>query len=91
MRVRVRFGNRAKEVAREAADGAHDVVVKCPERGRIDRYLANNCICPVQLLNSDGTLVSGESLRSLGALNAVKDKLVRNDMGVQTGVHTFAG
>ena len=91
MRVRVRFGNRAREVAREAADGGHDVVVKCAERGRTDRYLSNNCNCPVQLLKSDGSLVSGESLRSLGSLRAVKDKLVRGDMGAQTGIHTFAG
>lgn len=91
MRVRVRFGNRAKEVAREAADGGHDVVVKCSEKGRIDRYLSSNCMCPVQLLKSDGSLVSGESLRSLGSLRAVKDKLVGGDIGIQAGAHTFAG
>ena len=90
MRVRVRFGNRAKQIASEAAGGRHDVVVKCPEKGRTDRYLSSHCICPVQLLKSDGSLVSGQSLRSLGSLRAVRDKLV-GDIGIQTGTHTFAG
>jgi hypothetical protein len=90
MRIRVRFGKRAKEIVSEAVDGRHDVVVKCPEKGRTDRYLSSNCICPVQLLKSDGSLVSGESLRSLGSLRAARDKLV-GDIGIQTGTHTFAG
>jgi hypothetical protein len=32
LQARVRFGSRAKEIAREAAEGDHDLVIKHPEQ-----------------------------------------------------------
>ena len=91
LRVRVLFGNRAREISHEATAGSYDVVVKQQETGRIDKYLSRNCSTSLQLLKSDGSLASGESLESLGFVRDVKPEQARDHIGLQARAHTFAG
>lgn len=91
LHVRVQFGNRAKEIVREAAAGRYDIVIKHPEKGRTDKYLSRHCTCLLKLLKADGSLVSGESLGLLGSLRSEQDKPVHGDIGMRAGVQSFAG
>ncbi len=91
LRIRVLFGNRVREISHEATAGSYDVVVKPQEMGRIDKYLSRNCSISLQLLKSDGSLASGESLKSLGFVQAVKPEQASDPIGLPPRAHTFAG
>ena len=47
------FGNPAREIVREAADGSYDLVIKSRGKAGTDRYLQKNCGCPVWVLQPD--------------------------------------
>lgn len=44
------FGNPAREIVREAADGSYDLVIKSHGKIGTDRFLRRNCSCPVWVL-----------------------------------------
>lgn len=60
LRSRVLFGNHAKEIAHEAAEGGYDLVIKSAEKGPTDKYLLRKCSCPVWLLEPDDYDVYGQ-------------------------------
>ena len=64
LQPRVRFGDRATEIVRAAADGAYDLVIKNPGRRRTDRNLLRNCSCPVWLLEPDNYDAAGQLITS---------------------------
>lgn len=74
LRPRVRFGEHAIEITREAAEGGYDLVIKNPEKGKTDKYLLRNCNCPVWLLTPDGYDEYGQLLASRGPQFTMKDE-----------------
>ena len=91
LQARVRFGSRAKEIAREAAEGDYDLVIKHPEQGRTDPYLSRYCSCPVQLLNASGSLMPGSSPARPGLLQRLLDRRAGSVADSRSGAGSFAG
>ena len=60
----VLFGNHSKEIARAAADGRYDLVIKHPEKGNADRNLMRRCHCPVWLLTPSQYDAAGQLIRT---------------------------
>ena len=91
LHVRVRFGSRAKEIVREAVEGDYDLVIKHPEHGRTDPYLSRHCSCPVQLLNTSGSLTPEPCPARPGLLQRLLDRRAGNVTGSRSGAGSFAG
>ena len=64
LRAHVLFGNHSKEIARAAAEGRYDLVIKRPENVSADRYLMRRCHCPVWLLTPDQYDAAGQLIRT---------------------------
>ncbi len=71
--ARVLFGNRAKEIARESAEGDYDLVIKISGKPRTDKYLTRNCSCPVWLLKQDDHEANEKIFASLATRLSAKD------------------
>jgi nucleotide-binding universal stress UspA family protein len=91
LQVKVRFGSRAKEIVREAAEGDYDLVIKHPEHGRTDPYLSRHCSCPVQLLNASGSLTHGSNPKRPGLLQRLLDRRAGCVADTRSGAGSFAG
>lgn len=71
--ARASFGNRATEIAREAAEGNYDLVIKSSERGLTDSRLLRKCTCPVWVLEPDDYTQCGQ-LKASNAPRSVANK-----------------
>ena len=73
LQPRVLFGSQARKIAREAADGGYDLVIKNPGRARTDRYLQRNSSCPVWLLGPDDYDAAGQLVAARCPLRRERD------------------
>lgn len=91
IRIQVRFGKRAKEIVGETAVNGYDVVIKYPDKGRTDDYLARHCKCPVQLLSQEDYMAAGHGLVSRIIRRLGMHKKRRGALGLRPGTQSFAG
>ncbi len=82
MRPRVLFGNHAKEIARETAQGGYDLMIRRADEGRTDRYLLRNSDCPVWLLKASDFDAAGQILPSRSPLFMTKKERRVVDSGL---------
>lgn len=76
LRARVLFGERTHEIARTAAEGGFDLVIKHPEPGTTDRLLTQHCPCPVLLCAAPAQLTADTILDALSPPLPRQDKAV---------------
>lgn len=91
LRPRVLFGKRAREIAREAAEGGYDLVIKTPEKGRTDKYLLRNCKCPLWLLQPDDYDTAGQICTSLARHFTAQEKQQPAGFGITARAGYFLG
>lgn len=64
LRARTSFGNRAKEIVSETAQGIYELVIKRPEKGSTDRRVLDKCRYPVWVLKPEDYTESGQIIAS---------------------------
>ena len=90
IRIRVRFGKRAREIVSEAAEHAYDVLIKYPDKGGTDRQLYKRCNCPLQLLNHEDYMTPGRNLMSRISNSIGFEKKRRGRQVLRPGARSFA-
>ena len=89
LQTRVLYGDRSREIAREAAENGHDLVIDISGKGVKNNRLIRNCDCQVMFMKPEDYRTSDRFQAALSTQYSVKK--VTGNTRIRTGTQSFAG